>query len=87
MARFETALQSVDASASVDLLPEGWRDQLDSFGTSLWNQSTARRYALNQLDEEKRPAARNDVAACKSSTVLFAPAPHVSVLLTARAIL
>jgi hypothetical protein len=73
LARFETALQSVDASASVDPLPEGWRDQLDSFGTSLWNQSTARRYALNQLDEEKRPVARNDVAACKSSIVLFAP--------------
>ncbi|TKA53751.1 hypothetical protein B0A53_03793 [Rhodotorula sp. CCFEE 5036] len=65
LARFETALQSVDASASVDPLPEGWRDQLDSFGTSLWNQSTARRYALNQLDEEKRPVARNDVAALR----------------------
>lgn len=73
-ARFETALRSVDASAADDLLPEGWRDQLDSFGTSLWNQSTARRYALNQLDDAQRPAARNDVAACKSLTVQFSPA-------------
>ncbi|GAA5954912.1 hypothetical protein JCM8115_005565 [Rhodotorula mucilaginosa] len=72
LARFETALQSVDASASVDLLPEGWRDQLDSFGTSLWNQSTARRYALNQLDEEKRPAARNDVAASSLAQISLA---------------
>ena len=70
LTRFETALRSVDASTSDDLLPESWRDQLDSFGTSLWNQSTARRYALNQLAEAQRPAARNDVAACKSSTVL-----------------
>ncbi|KWU45896.1 hypothetical protein RHOSPDRAFT_32372 [Rhodotorula sp. JG-1b] len=65
LTRFETALRSVDVSASDELLPEGWRDQLDCFGTSLWNQSAARRYALNQLDEAQRPAARNDVAALR----------------------
>ncbi|GAA5867849.1 hypothetical protein JCM3774_005880 [Rhodotorula dairenensis] len=63
LARFEAALHEIDASAGTDSLPDGWRDQLDSLGTSVWNQSTARRNAINQLDEDQRNAAKNEVAA------------------------
>ncbi|GAA5986149.1 hypothetical protein JCM10908_006432 [Rhodotorula pacifica] len=61
LTRLESALGAIDASAR-DPLPDGWRDQLDAIGTSLWNQSTSYRHTISQVDQKDRSAARNAVA-------------------------